>query len=110
LRSVGGREERGQVNQRFIVDDGGGEGGCTKSTKLVANFVVALDDEATFLALDCVFFVQSGCACERPAIHFKFLLGCSSTASEFLGVLKLVVIFRRKHKVKIAQWLCTILI
>lgn len=55
-------------------------------------------------------WVQSGCACERPAIHFKFLLGCSSTASEFLGVLKLVVIFRRKHKVKIAQWLCTILI
>mgnify|MGYP007080219426 CR=1 FL=1 len=38
------------------MDDGGGEGGCTKSAKLVANFVVALDDEATFLALDCVFF------------------------------------------------------
>jgi len=44
------------------VNDGGGEGGCTKSAKFVANFVVALDDETTFLALDCVFFGERGTA------------------------------------------------
>jgi len=51
LRSAGGREERGQVDQRFIVDDGGGEGRCTQSAMFIANFIVALDDETAFLAL-----------------------------------------------------------
>jgi len=60
MRSVGGREERGQINQWFIVDDGVGEGGCT--AKFVANFLVALDDETTFLALDCVLFGERGTA------------------------------------------------
>jgi len=62
LRSVGGRKKRGQVNQRFIVDDGGGEGRCTKSAKFIANFIVALDDETAFHALDCMFFGERGTA------------------------------------------------
>jgi len=51
-----GLDERGQVDQGFIVDDQGREGHCTKSAKFIANFIVTLDDETTFLALDCMFF------------------------------------------------------